>query len=249
MNQDNKPLADQISEQIKSNKLKMKPRGYFVAGSLILGIGLAGVITIALFFIGVLVFRFRVHAPFEYLRFGSGGLTPFFHNLPWAPFLISIVGIVAGLYMIKRFNIGYRHVFIGVAIGFVLTLTIFGLILDVAGLPEKIQDVEPFESFFQKEFYGDTWVVGLVEEVGNNEMIVVQPDGIRMLITLDKETTINPPVEVRAGEIIRVIGCIEDDQFVAEAIRHGEPPRGGPFNLNKIPNEVRGKCWGPGCSK
>lgn len=247
MNQDNKPLADRISEQIKSNKVKMKPRGYFLAGSLILGIGLAGVITVALFFIGVMVFRFRVHAPFEYLRLGSGGLTPFFHNLPWIPLLISVIGILAGLYMIKRFNIGYRYAFFGVAIGFVVTLAVFGLILDVAGLPEKVQDVQPFQSFFQKKYQGDNWVVGLVESIDEDQLIIIQPDGIRILITTDNNTTIKPPIEIKAGEIIRVIGCIEDDQFVAEAIRHGEPPRGGPFNLNRIPNNVKGKCLGPGC--
>ena len=247
MIQNNKTLVDKINEQIKSNEVKMKPKAYFIAGSVILGIGIAAAITVTLFFIGVMAFRLRVHAPFDYLKFGSGGFAPFVHNLPWIPFLIAIVGIVAGLFLIKRFNIGYHHAFIGIIVGFIATLTIFGLVIDVAGLPEKVQDVKPFQPFFQNKFHGKGWVAGLVIETDENELIVLQPDGMEVLILINKNTLINPPKDITVGEIVRALGDVCDDGFVAEAIRHGELPRGGPFNINKLPHGVKRKCLGPGC--
>ena len=75
-------LSQKIMKQIKKKHVKIRPRVYFISGSILLGIGLTGVITVSIFFINLVIFKLRLHGPFDYLLFGRFGLRPFFMVFP-----------------------------------------------------------------------------------------------------------------------------------------------------------------------
>ncbi|MBU0707135.1 hypothetical protein KKG41_02050 [Patescibacteria group bacterium] len=241
----NKPIADKISEKIASHQIKMKPKAYFITGSVLLGAGIAAGVMIAMFFVSIAVFRFRVHEPFDYLKMGRPGFMPFLHNFPWIPMLIAVVGIIAGLYLIKRFNIGYRQAFVGIVAGFIVAAVGFGLAIDASGLPERVQGSKPFKPFFQENYSGENWVVGMVEEIADDQLTITQPEGKTTIITIENTTIIKPRTEITNGEIIKVLGQQKNGEYFAEAVFHGSPPRGGPFPPHEKPGNVKGKQFCP----
>ncbi len=246
MNNNNQSLADKISEQIKSHKIKMKPKTYFIFGSVLMGMGIAAAILVTVFFFGIIFHRMRVQAPLGYLGPGLGGLVPFIQNFPWLPLIIALIGIVGGLYLIRKFKIGYRYAFAGIIVGFLLAVLGFGLIIDASGLPEKAQEFGAFNKFFQHKYSGDTWAAGVVIDLEDDIIELHKPDGEILFIQVTDRTRINPPFDIIKNEILRVVGKWQNDVFTAEYIQHGSLPRGGPF---KPTPGIKGNCYGSGCNR
>ena len=110
-------LGNVVMERIKSGQVKMRPRIHFVAGSLFIGAGLAGVIVLAVFFVNVASYKLRTLGPFGYLWFGEYGIRPFLATFPWAAFVVAICGLVIGISLLRRYDISYKKSFVGLILG------------------------------------------------------------------------------------------------------------------------------------
>ncbi|MDP3964262.1 MAG: hypothetical protein Q8Q20_01200 [bacterium] len=242
--ENNTSLADKISQEINSKKISMRPRAYFVAGSVALGVGLAAAAAVTAFFIGVVVFHFRVHTPLTFLDAGQRGFGAFIQQIPWLSLVVAVVGISGGLYLMRRFHVAYHYAFWGIAVGFITTVAVSGIIIDATGVPGKAREASPLKSFFQQKYSDDYWIVGVVEQNANGERLqITVPGGESVIISITEKTRIVPPIDIVAGEVIRVIGDREENFFEAEYIRHGPVPRGGPFHYYP---KVKGEHFGPG---
>lgn len=233
-----KPLSEKISAIIKQQHVHMRPRAYFIIGSVLLGAGLVASLLVAIFFVSVIIFRLRVNAPFSYLG-DHGNLGLFAQNIPWIPIVIAIIGVTGGIIIMKKFDFSYRHAFLGIAGGVILSIGVVGLLFDTVGLPEQAEKVRPLQPFLHMEYADDSWVSGTILYLESNSLEVGTPNGTQFTILYDSQTDIIPDTPLQNGEWVQIIGERDDDEFEADQIMHRSTPRRnpGPFspNTNQYP--------------
>ena len=223
-------LSKRVMKQIHEKQLKIRPRIYFVAGSLLLGFGLAGTIAVAVFFINLFLFRVRTHGPFDYLWFGRFGLRPFLSIFPWIPFLIAIAGIFGGLILLKRYDISYKKNFWGLVISLVTFILVVGFFLDRVGFNEKLEGLRPVHPLYQNQFMGRDWIIGEIIQVEDRELIVVSPRGEKIRVVINKNSLLPFGGDFKPGERIRAVGewsppsRPEDKVFIAKGISKADLP-------------------------
>ncbi len=142
-------LSKEIMAQIEKKEVKMKPKVYFLAGSVLLGFGLTLAILVSLFCTNLLFFKLRAQNPFIHLRQGRAGLGPFAYLFPWQPLLLSVLSIGGGLGLLKKYDLSYKKPFkvlVVILIGGVLLLS---LLLNLTKANERVRRVKPLQRLYQ----------------------------------------------------------------------------------------------------
>lgn len=129
--------------KIKSGEVKMKPRWYFIAGSSLAIIGLAGLTIASVFLTGLISFSLRPHGPMGAIR-----LQEMLNNFPWWAVALAVVGIGAGCFILKKYDFSYKKNFPIIVIGFMLAVIIAGWIIDEIGINEELQRRGPMRRFY-----------------------------------------------------------------------------------------------------
>jgi len=135
----NNDLSQQVMHEIKRREIKMRPRLYFALGSVLLGLGLAGAILTAIFFLNLFVFRLRILGPLNCLR-----PTTF----PWTVLLVSAIAVAAGLTLLKRYEFSYKKNFLVLAIVLVVVVGVLGFLLDQVGFNERMERHRHLRPFY-----------------------------------------------------------------------------------------------------
>lgn len=226
-------LEKKIMERIKKKKIKMRPRLYFVTGSILLGAGLALALITTILFVNFAIFRFKIHAPLTYLRFGKLGLTPFLSNFPIIPVLLSIIGIIGGIILIKKYDISYKKSYIGIIISLLSFVLIFGFFLEKTNFNERIARRNNLSQFIRGKFDGGSWVAGQVITVNKTELIIQTPFGKKIVVKQNKQTLLPTGGDIKKGDRIRAVGIWENNKFVARGILL-------PKNLRNLRKKVQG---------
>ena len=119
-------------DRIHGGKARMRPRLYFVAGSLLVLIGLTVSIVVSTFLVGVTRFAVRSHGPG-----GSYRLDQMLASFPWWAPLIALLAIATGVWLLRRYDFSYKKNFWLIVVGFILAVVIAGFILDTTGLNDS----------------------------------------------------------------------------------------------------------------
>lgn len=122
-------LAAKIMSQVKTGQIVMKPKWYFVAGSLLLFSGLVSLSVGAIFLVNLTVFSLRRHGPMASWR-----LQLMLENFPWWVPVLAVVGIILGVNLLKKYDFSYQKNFKLIVISFVLAVFAAGLMIDKLGL-------------------------------------------------------------------------------------------------------------------
>lgn len=221
-----KDFSKKVMERIEKEEVKMRPKAYFVLGSVLLGTGLAIALLLAAMFTNFVFFRLRMHAPLSYLRLGTLGLKPFLANLPIVPLLISLLSIIAGLKLIKKYDISYKKSFTGIVIGIVTFSLVLGFVIDRIGLNERLGKVRPFQPLVHQRLPKDGWVMGEVIEVYNQALLLLTPEGREVKVQWGEETKISDTEKLSIGTRVHAIGKWDEDTFIAKGIvvgKHHQP--------------------------
>lgn len=216
-----KDMTEKVMKEIEEKGIKMRPRVYFIVGSLLLGVGLAGAMILAVFFVNLAVFKFRVQAPLGFLWLGRFGLRPFLQNTPWQAGLLALGGIAGGLFLLKKYDIAYRKNFLVLALSLIGLTVALGLVLSRAGFNERAGRARLMHSLYQHQFVGRDWVMGKVIEVKENEVEILAPDGKKLTIVWDESTRWPFKGKVATGEAIRAVGKCEGEVLQAQGIVSG----------------------------
>ncbi|PIS09113.1 hypothetical protein COT75_03135 [Candidatus Beckwithbacteria bacterium CG10_big_fil_rev_8_21_14_0_10_34_10] len=142
-------LSAQVMKKIKAKKVVMKPRVYFILGSVLLGVGMAGLVMATVFFINLVLFRLRFDRPFAFMALGRPGLRPFFLIFPWLPLLVSIAGVVGGCQLLKKYDFSYKKSFLGIFIALVVLVLTLGFVLSRTKVNERILRERRFRPLYQ----------------------------------------------------------------------------------------------------
>ena len=217
---ENEKLTQEVMGKIGRGEARMKSKAYFLLGTVFLGVGLAGVLLLAIFFTQLVFWRLRTIGPFGYLSFGHFGLRPFLATLPWLSVLFALAGIVIGIYLLRRCDVSYRVSFFGLITGLVTLVLTLGLLLDLSGVSERVARRWD-QRLQQSQFSGRTWVVGQVTEVGEQRAVLVTPQGETVIVVWSEKTLLPFGADFEVGQRVRVVGEWQDDIFLATGISCG----------------------------
>ncbi len=133
-----------VMKKIKSDEIKMKPKWLFVAGSIFTIAGLVGLTIGAIFLTNLTIFLIRKRGP------GYGRLELMLESFPlWIP-ILAILGIIFGIWMLKKYDFSYKKNFPLIVIAFIASVIIAGLLVDQLGLNNVWSHKGPMRGFYQQ---------------------------------------------------------------------------------------------------
>jgi len=211
--------------KIRKKRIRMRPKVYFVAGSVLLGLGMAGAVILAILFFNLFFFKLRMHSPFGYLLFGRPGISPFLHIFPWLPFLLAVFGILGGGFLLKKYEISYKKSFWSLVISLLVMILVFGFLLSQSGLNRRAGNLPPLRPFYEQRFINEDFMVGEISEIKDGELIVVTFEGDEVSVLIDENTRLPRGGGFEAGDMVRVVGEFANGSFMAKGIvKGGMPP-------------------------
>lgn len=107
----------------------MKPRWYFILGSLGVFVGLMGIAIVSTFLVSLIAFSLRAHGPMGDQRFQQ-----LLQGFPWWALGVALGGIVSGVFLLKKFDFSYKKNFPIIILIFIGSILIAGFAIDYLGL-------------------------------------------------------------------------------------------------------------------
>lgn len=138
------PLNDitkQVMGRIHAEHIKMRPRWYFVLGSLATFIGLVMSILASVFLLSFIKLSLRGGGKMAEYKMGE----LLSHFSWWGP-TIALISLLLGIWLLRQYEFSYKKNFALIAAGFVLAIVTASFILDMSGLSEVMLQRGPFRS-------------------------------------------------------------------------------------------------------
>jgi len=122
-------IEKNIMSQIKKGELTIRPKIYFIIGSIFTFAGLVTSIVISVFFTSLIRFILKTHGPMGSYRFSQ-----LLASFPWWALFVVGAGFIAGIYFLRKYDFSYKRNSWLVLLGFIFAVVIAGFILDATGL-------------------------------------------------------------------------------------------------------------------
>lgn len=132
-------------QKVKLNEIVMKPRWYFILGSLLSVIGLISFSIAAIFLVDLTLFLIKQHGPM-----GEWRLQLMLQSFPlWIPFL-AFISLIPGVWILKQFDFSYKKNFFLIICGFIISIVLAAIVLDYSGLDTLWYKQGPMRRFYQQ---------------------------------------------------------------------------------------------------
>lgn len=118
-----------VMRQITAGRIAMKPRWYFVAGSVAMSLGMVGVSIFAIFLFNLSFFLLRQHGPM-----GEWRLKTMVESFPWYIPVLAVLSAGAGVMLLKKYDISYKYNFKILIFGFIIALCVAAALIDASGI-------------------------------------------------------------------------------------------------------------------
>jgi len=138
-------LEKRIMSQVKTGKIVMKPKWYFVAGSSFLFGGVVALSVGIIFLINLTAFTIRKRGPMTSWR-----LQMMIESFPWWAPILAITGIVFGVWLLKKYDFSYKKNFRLIVVSFVFAVLFAGFLIDRLGLNDYWARRGRMKSFYQR---------------------------------------------------------------------------------------------------
>lgn len=132
MSKDIKNIEEEIMSEIKEGKLKMRPKIYFVLGSILTFTGLVASIATSVFAVGLIKFLLRSNGIF------SHKLDRMISIFPWWILVFAVLGLVLGVIFIKKYDFSYKINLKKAIILTILAVIISGWLVDTLGFNDLL---------------------------------------------------------------------------------------------------------------
>lgn len=132
-------------DQIHDKKVKMRPKMYFIAGSVLTFVGLVSSVVISVFFVGLIRFSLRTHGPIASYR-----LDQILSSFPWWMPVLAVVGLITGIWLLRKYDFSFKVNFKMVVIGFILAIIVGGWIIDSIGLNDVLIRRGPMQGIMRQ---------------------------------------------------------------------------------------------------
>jgi len=144
-------LKKEIMVKIKKEEIRMKPKWYFVVGSLLMTTGLIATSIVAIFLINLLLFFLRKRGP------GIMRLELMVTTFPWWISLLALFSIIVGIWFLKKYDFSYKKNFLLIVVSFIVSIIIAGWLIDYFGFNETWLRHGPMRRFYQQLERGNNY--------------------------------------------------------------------------------------------
>lgn len=132
-------------KQILTGRVTMKPKWYFVVGSISMILGFIGSTIASVFLVSIIAFSLRSHGPMGSIRFAQ-----LVSNFPWwAPFL-ALLGLGSGIWFLKQNDFSYKKNFKILVAIFIFTIILSGWLMDALGVSASWSRLGPMRRLYQQ---------------------------------------------------------------------------------------------------
>ena len=145
MSKELKNITDNIMDQIHDEKIKMRPKAYFIAGSIFTFIGLVSSVVVSVFLVGLIRFSLRSHGPMA-----SYKLDQILSSFPLWALVFAIIGLIVGIWLLRKYDFSFKVNLRVVIIGFILAVIIGGWIVDSIGLNDALIRRGPMQGMMRQ---------------------------------------------------------------------------------------------------
>lgn len=150
MSKELETLSGSVMQKIHTDHIKMRPKAYFVLGSILTFVGLVASILTSIFLFSLLRFSLRSHGPMGEYRWEQ--LTTSF---PWWALFIAFFGIIIGIWCLKQYDFSYKRDVRIIVLGFILAIIVSGWILDMTGLNDVLSRRGPMKGMMRQYIPGE----------------------------------------------------------------------------------------------
>lgn len=126
-------MTDHVMGKIRDDKVRMRPRIYFVIGSLLTFVGLVSSIVSSIFFVGLMRFFSRAHGPM-----GGFRLEQILSSFPWWTPVLAVVGLGMGIWLLRSYDFSFKIDFRFLIAGFIVAVIVSGIVVDAIGLNDAL---------------------------------------------------------------------------------------------------------------
>jgi hypothetical protein len=142
-------LTKSVMSKIKTGQIKMKPKWYFLFGSVFIFFALVSLIIISIFLISLITFSLKSHGPMGAIRYQQ-----IISNFPWWAPIIVIIGLITGIKLFKIYDFSYKKNFLFVVTIFISAVLLAGILIDILGFDSFWIKRGPMRKFYQ-QYNGD----------------------------------------------------------------------------------------------
>lgn len=125
--------TEEIMEKIKKGEIRMRPKIYFVTGYILTILGAVFSFVTSIFFISLTRFAIRAHGPMAGRR-----LEEIVSDFSWWIPALAVLGIVSGIYILKKYDFSYKINFKLFIIGLLSSMILAGYVIDLTGLNDSL---------------------------------------------------------------------------------------------------------------
>ena len=116
--------------KVTSREIRMKPRWFFIVGSIASFIGLSGLILGSVFLINFTLFLLLKRGP------GTGRILLLLESFPiWIP-ILAVVLVFIGTFLLKRYEFSYKRNLFVIVLAFIAATVLSGFIIYSLGLDD-----------------------------------------------------------------------------------------------------------------
>ncbi|HAS80417.1 MAG: hypothetical protein UR25_C0006G0005 [Candidatus Nomurabacteria bacterium GW2011_GWE1_32_28] len=133
MSEELKNITNRVMGQINEGKIKMKPKIYFVIGSIFTFLGLVSSIIVSTFLIGLIRFSLRSNGRMAQYKFDQ-----LLSNFPWWTAVLAILSLIIGIWLIRKYDFSYKIKSIVIISAFILSILLAGYVTDKIGLNDTL---------------------------------------------------------------------------------------------------------------
>jgi len=141
-------ISAAVMNKIHQDKIKMRPKVYFVIGSVLTFVGLVLSIISSIFLVSLMRFSFRARGMMAEVR-----LEALMEQFSWWAPVLAIISVGLGVWLLKRYDFTYKINPAVLIAGFVLAVIVAGLVLDLTGLNDVLFARGPMHGGLWKMMY------------------------------------------------------------------------------------------------
>ncbi len=135
----------EVMSKVDLGEIIMRPKWYFLAGSILMFLGLIGLGMGAIFLINLILFLIRRHG-----LMGQWRLEIILNSFPlWIP-ILAVLAIAAGIWLLRNYDFSYKKNFILIIIVFISSIIISAWLVDSLGVNEAWSRRGPMRKFYQQ---------------------------------------------------------------------------------------------------
>ena len=138
-------ITNDIMDQIHDDKIKMRPKIYFIVGSILTFIGLVSSVVVSIFLVGLIRFSLRSPGPMADCK-----VDKILSVFPWWAPVFVLMGFTAGIWLLRRYDFSFKFNFKFIIVGFVLAIIIGGYIVDSIGLNDILSRRGPMRGMMKQ---------------------------------------------------------------------------------------------------